>query len=265
MSSQRRIRRSRRAIKRGLLLRGRDMLILAICAAGLLTAWLAHGMAGAYGTGNQAGNEISSFPTPTITASVSTPATAPPAALGEPEPEPSASAQGPDLPETPSPAGPAVVPMPEQGAGSLPASSAPSRVTYPKAGMDVVVHPLEPDAQSQSIDPPVTMDGYWLTPFGLPGAGSTDTTYIIGHSWLDRDAPFNHLSWAAHEGDELTVTTANGVMAYRVESVTTYSKSTLKDSPIWDTVPNRLVLVSCYSEDPWGRNVVVVASPAAAS
>ena len=263
MASRGRIRRSRRAAKRGLLLRGRDMLILAICAAGLLTAWLGHGMAGAYVTGNQPGNEISSFPTPTISASVST-ATPPPAVLGESEPEPSASAQGPGLPDTPLPAGLAVAPMPEQAAAPLPASSAPSRVTYPKAGMDVVVHALEPDAHSQSIDPPVTMDGYWLTPFGLPGAGSTDTTYIIGHSWLDRDAPFNHLSWAAHEGDELTVTTASGVLAYRVESVTTYSKSTLKDSPIWDAVPNRLVLVSCYSEDPWGRNVVVVASPVAA-
>ena len=129
--------------------------------------------------------------------------------------------------------------------------------------MDVVVHPLEPPADSQSIEPPETMDGYWLTSFGVPGAGSTDTTYIIGHSWLDRDAPFNHLSWAAHEGDELTVTTATGAMAYRVDSVSTYSKTALKDSTIWDVVPNRLVLISCYSEDPWGRNVVVVASPAA--
>jgi LPXTG-site transpeptidase (sortase) family protein len=133
--------------------------------------------------------------------------------------------------------------------------------------MDVGVHPLEPDAgatEAQSIVPPETMDGYWLTPFGTPGSGSDNTTYVIGHSWLDRDAPFNHLSSAAHEGDELTVTTATGVIAYRVESVTTYSKSALKDSPIWAVVPNRLVLISCYSEDPWGRNVVVVASPAAA-
>ena len=47
-----------------------------------------------------------------------------------------------------------------------------------------------------------------------------------------------------------------------MESVTTYTKSTLKDSPVWDAVPNRLVLISCYTEDPWGKNVVVVATPA---
>jgi hypothetical protein len=44
--------------------------------------------------------------------------------------------------------------------------------------------------------------------------------------------------------------------------VTTYVKSGLKDSAIWDMVPNRVVLISCYTEDPWGKNVVVSASPA---
>ncbi|WP_458111245.1 sortase [Arthrobacter sp. R1-13] len=237
------------------------MLILAICAAGLLTAWLAHGTAGAYGRDN--GNDVTSgVPSPTTSGAVSTEAKEHPAAMGTPETP--ASALAPPTSDTPSPAGPEVAPSPEQGVASLPVSSAPLRVRYPKAEMDVVIHPLEPHADSQSIEPPVTTEGYWLTPFGLPGAGSTDTTYIVGHSWLDRDAPFNHLSSAAHEGDELTVTTATGVIAYRVESVITYSKSALKDSPIWAVVPNRLVLVSCYSQDPWGRNVVVVASPAPA-
>ncbi|WP_160665008.1 class F sortase [Pseudarthrobacter sp. ATCC 49987] len=144
-------------------------------------------------------------------------------------------------------------------------SSVPQRITYPAAGMDVVVHPLEPqggDAESRSILPPGTMDGYWLTPFGTPGVGSENTTYVIGHSWEGLDAPFNHLSSAAVPGDILTVATEAGVLRYAVESVTTYTKSTLKDSPVWDAVPNRLVLISCYTEDPWGKNVVVVASPA---
>ncbi|WP_432394235.1 hypothetical protein ACRQ5B_12310 [Pseudarthrobacter sp. L19] len=49
--------------------------------------------------------------------------------------------------------------------------------------------------------PPETKDGYWLTPFGTPGTGSMNTTYIIGHSWVDQDAPFNHLSTAAAPGE----------------------------------------------------------------
>lgn len=147
----------------------------------------------------------------------------------------------------------------------LPAASPPLRVVYPKAAMDTAVHPLAPDStavESQTIVPPTTMDGYWLTPFGVPGNGSNNTTYVIGHSWEGQDAPFNHLSSAAAVGDEFEVVTATGTIRYRVDTVTTYLKATLKDSPIWDMVPSRLVLISCYTEDPWGKNVVVSASPA---
>jgi len=147
----------------------------------------------------------------------------------------------------------------------LPAASPPLRVVYPKAAMDTAVHPLAPDntaVESQTIVPPTTMDGYWLTPFGVPGNGSNNTTYVIGHSWEGQDAPFNHLSPAAAVGDEFDVVTATGTIRYRVDTVTTYLKATLKDSPIWDMVPSRLVLISCYTEDPWGKNVVVSASPA---
>jgi hypothetical protein len=148
----------------------------------------------------------------------------------------------------------------------LPDASAPQRIQYAAAAIDTAIYPLEPDnsaVASQTIVPPTTMDGYWLTPFGTPGNGSNNTTYIIGHSWEGRDAPFNHLSSAAIIGDEFNVITGNGNIRYRVDSVTTYLKSTLKDSPIWDMVPNRVVLISCYTEDPWGKNVVVSASPVA--
>ncbi|MET3349329.1 UNVERIFIED_ORG: hypothetical protein ABID57_000999 [Arthrobacter sp. UYEF1] len=147
----------------------------------------------------------------------------------------------------------------------LPQASAPQRIVYPKAAMDTAVHPLAPDStavESQTIVPPTTMDGYWLTPFGTPGNGSGNTTYVIGHSWEGRDAPFNHLSSAAAVGDTFDVVTDTGTIRYRVDSVTTYVKDSLKDSPIWDMVPSRVVLISCYTEDPWGKNVVVSASPA---
>jgi LPXTG-site transpeptidase (sortase) family protein len=153
-------------------------------------------------------------------------------------------------------------PAPAVPAG--PAAAPPQRLLYPAADIDVVIQPLEPsgaDQATQTIVPPPTTDGYWLTPYGMPGAGSGNTTYVAGHSWVDRDAPFNHLSAKAAVGDQLTVATATGELAYRVDSVTTYSKSGLKDSPIWQVVPNRLILISCYTDDPWGTNVVVVASP----
>jgi hypothetical protein len=163
----------------------------------------------------------------------------------------------------PEPSVPTSIPVP---AG--PPAAPPQRLVYPAAEIDVVIHPLEPsgaDRASQTIIPPPTMDGYWLTPYGVPGAGSVNTTYVAGHSWQDREAPFNRLSTQAAAGDLLTVTTATGDMAYRVDSVTTYVKSGLKDSTIWEVVPNRLVLISCYTDDLWGTNVVVVASPADSS
>jgi hypothetical protein len=153
-----------------------------------------------------------------------------------------------------------------QAAGpELPPAAQPVRVRYPSAAVDVAIHPLDLDGEARSsrtIEPPATKDGYWLTPFGVPGSGSGNTTYIIGHSWEGADAPFNHLSSAAAVGDRLEVETAAGTISYQVDSITTYLKAGLKDSPVWDMVPNRLVLISCYTEDPWGKNVVVTAYPA---
>jgi hypothetical protein len=146
----------------------------------------------------------------------------------------------------------------------LPAAAHPVRIRYPSAAFDVAIHPLDLDGEAQAsrtIEPPATKDGYWLTPFGVPGKGSGNTTYVIGHSWEGADAPFNHLSSSAAVGDRLEVETSAGTISYRVDSITTYLKSSLKDSPVWDMVPNRLVLISCYTEDPWGKNVVVTAYP----
>lgn len=246
--------------RKTLLLSARDVFVLAVCALGLITAWLAYG-AGSFQTGagpavsGQAGAGTSSLESPQDQATTRS------------------SARASVAPATSSSAAASVVPARAETAGVKatmpavalgPAASAPQRITYAAADMDVVVHPLNPgpgDAGSRSIVPPETKDGYWLQPFGIPGAGSVNTTYIIGHSWLDQDAPFNHLSKAAAPGGLLTVTTATGILRYRVDSVTTYTKSTLKDSPVWQAVPGRLVLISCFTEDPWGRNLVVVASP----
>lgn len=181
---------------------------------------------------------------------------------------PMASTGTPDATSAPVQASPAAIPGSAAPAGpQLPAAAQPVHIRYPSADFDVAINPLDLDGAAQSsrtIEPPATKDGYWLTPFGVPGKGSGNTTYVIGHSWEGADAPFNHLSSTAAVGDRFEVETAAGTITYKVDSVTTYVKSTLKDSPVWDMVPNRLVLISCYTEDPWGKNVVVTAYPAAA-
>ena len=192
------------------------------------------------------------------------------AALPERSPAPATVGASASVNPTSAPAQPDTAPVPGTGSPAaagptLPEASAPVRITYPGADFDVPVHSLDPDNAAQAsrtIIPPETKDGYWLTPFGTPGRTSTNTTYVVGHSWDGADAPFNHLSSAAKVGDSLTVETGTGAIPYRVDSVTTYVKAGLKDSPIWDIVPNRLVLISCYTQDPWGKNVVVTASPA---
>lgn len=167
--------------------------------------------------------------------------------------------------QTPLPT-PSSQPTPLTAAPAGPPAAPPQRLVYPAAEIDVAVLPLDLESAAggdRTIVPPATMDGYWLTPFGMPGADSTNTTYIVGHSWQDLEAPFNRLSTHAAAGDRLTVATSAGATEYQVDFVTTYVKSGLKDSPVWEVAPQRLVLISCYTDDLWGTNVVVVASPVA--
>ena len=251
MGSHRQTRRQRVPGIRGLVLGPRDMLILAVCVLGLAAAWLFYAA-----SGSASGQPLSGQ---------AAAATGPLTGVSGPRPAPAPATDPTGGSVALAPPGDPVPTAVPTAAPQGPAAAAPQRIRYPAAGLDVVVHPLEPknsDTGNRSIVPPETKDGYWLTPFGMPGAGSDNTTYVIGHSWEGQDAPFNHLSSAAAPGDTLTVATTSGALAYEVESVTTYTKSTLKDSSVWDAVPNRLVLISCYTEDPWGKNVVVVATPA---
>ncbi|MBG6185186.1 hypothetical protein IWX65_003165 [Arthrobacter sp. CAN_A214] len=158
------------------------------------------------------------------------------------------------------------MPVPiESDRGVMPGVAAPIGLTVEAAGIDVAVLPLIPtgaDIASQSIVPPFTDDGYWLASYGTPGDASTNTTYITGHSWEGREAPFDRFSTDTEAGDTITVTTGTGTLDYVVDSITTHDKDSLKASEIWNIVPNRLIIISCYTEDPWGKNVVVSAFPA---
>ncbi len=152
----------------------------------------------------------------------------------------------------------------EEGALREGAASPPLHITYAAVGMDQTVLPLSPtdgEVTSSSIVPPHTADAYWLTPYGVPGAGSTNTTYIVGHSWEGRPSPFNEISSRARPGDQLTVTTGQGPLVFVIDQITVEYKDTLKDSAIWDKVPGRLVIITCHTEDLWGKNIIVQASP----
>ncbi|MUN62270.1 class F sortase [Kocuria sediminis] len=182
--------------------------------------------------------------------------------LGATPPEPAPQAPAASVTAAPTPA-PAAEAAPEPDA-ARPEAAAPVRLRVEDAQLDVAVLPLAPSEQelaTEMLVPPDTLDGYWLTPYGMPGEGSENTTYITGHSWEGRDAPFNRLSDPGLVGSEIELETETGTLEYRVDSVVTHDKNTLKDSDIWRIVPDRLVVVSCYTEDLWGKNVVLTASP----
>lgn len=156
------------------------------------------------------------------------------------------------------PPAPVATPQTSMPLTPAPQGSPPLHIAYAGVGMDQDVLPLTPPTQGQgSIVPPMTVEAYWLTPYGSPG--STDTTYIIGHSWEGRDTAFNHLSTRAKPGDRIILTTKAGSAAYTVKTVSTENKNTLKDSPIWNKVTNRLILISCYTADLWGTNIIITA------
>jgi Sortase domain len=298
MPRHRGTRRSRSAGSRRLLLGYADLLILCFCCLGILGAWLIYGAASAghstAGKGPPARYSpvapVAQFPPGLIPPPQFPPGliraglipTGPQQAAGlipiGPQQaaglQPGRAGAGTAMPAADKPAPAKTAPAKTQAAKTTAAKAAPKpvrvtaappqRVIYPAAGIDVVVHHLKPDSDataSRSIVPPETLDGYWLAPYGMPGAGSVNTTYVIGHSWEGRDAPFNHLSSSAAPGDVFTVLTSKAELLYRVDTVTTYTKSSLKDSTIWAVVPNRLVLISCYTGDLWGKNVALVASP----
>lgn len=180
----------------------------------------------------------------------------PPPSTISPAPSPDRGVPAPDEPA------PALLPI--EPSTVMPAAAAPVGLRVAAAGIEVAILPLTPtatDVEGESIVPPLTEDGYWLTPYGTPGKGSNNTTYVVGHSWEGRDAPFDRFSTNTEVGDTIVLTTSTGTLNYLVDSINTYEKASLKTTEIWDIVPNRLIVISCYTEDPWGKNVVVTASP----
>ncbi|MGO4384226.1 class F sortase [Specibacter sp. RAF43] len=166
---------------------------------------------------------------------------------------------------TPTTHGPAApVAAKSAAAGEISRAGAPLRLVYPGAGADIAIHPLTPTAAELTageVDPPQTQDAYWLTNYGRPGAGSTDTTFLISHRWVGQDAPFNRIGNVAKAGDRFTLSTQNGVLDLAVSTVTTFDKATLNTAPIWNAVPGRVVIITCDLRDPWGKNTVITADP----
>lgn len=151
----------------------------------------------------------------------------------------------------------------------MPTAAPPVRLQYSDVGIDVPIEGME--IVDGVVDPPTLNGVYYIRNRGLPGEGSTGTTYLAGHGWQGGDPPFNGLSdtfngnRGAKPGDKFTLTLeGGGQLSCEVEQVVAVSKDELFGNPqheVWRKVANRVVLLSCYiaEDDGVTRNVDVIA------
>ncbi len=145
--------------------------------------------------------------------------------------------------------------------------AAPTRVEVPSVDLAVDVLPVTPTGGE--LDPPTLTEAYWIETYGTPGTDSDNTVYLAGHSFDRGAAAFNPLFdkdaqvALVQPGAEIVVTTAAGRLTYAVESTERYPKGSLPDvDEVWNVVPGRLVLITCFQRNDGGAsqdNLVVYA------
>lgn len=153
---------------------------------------------------------------------------------------------------------------PAHAAHAAHAVGRPLQLAIPEIGVAAPVTPIEP--RGSALVPPDDPDllGWWRSG-GRPGA-VTGTTVIAGHTVHTGGGVFDDLA-DADRGALVRVRTPDGVLDYRVRSVTTYSKASLANHAqqlFSQTVPGRLALVTCedWNGIAYESNTVVLATPA---
>lgn len=148
-------------------------------------------------------------------------------------------------------------------------SAPPLRLTAPAIALDAKVTPYtvaeaangadgvtgKPclvDGVITCVDPASARSAVWQVggvagvAFGSePGTDSTGTVYVYGHAASGVGAVFNGIE-KLKPGDDVTMTTANGKLTYRVQRTVITIKSAFASTPeAVDQVPGRLLLISC--------------------
>lgn len=148
------------------------------------------------------------------------------------------------------------------------AAAQPLSVQIPAIGFDAKVREFSADG-APSLVPPDAEHIYWLEEYGLPGTGSDNTVYLIGHTSADGRAVFDPLVDRAAQqstvlpGDEIRVENESGLVSYEVVAVERHNRQNLAEiENVWANVPGRLVLITCFFEaqsDTVSDNLVVFA------
>jgi len=141
--------------------------------------------------------------------------------------------------------------------------AAPTQVAIPEIGYAAQAGEMTTDGDG-NIDPPTLEDIYVISNVGgLPGTNTGNTVYLACHAWLGHDAPCNSISQKAASGQQIQVTTANGILSYVVQGVKLFGKNGefYNSADVRAKVSGRLVIVTCFYDADGNstKNIVVFA------
>jgi len=146
---------------------------------------------------------------------------------------------------------PADQPSAQQLAVMKAVESTGTRFSIPSVKLDV---PLgEVSSVDNTIVPPGFTSVYRVRDFGVPLAKSSEgTVYLVTHSARGGAvAPGNYLEDEKSRAAAVAVGAAVNVgdLRYRVTGAHTVAKQDLPNSPIWNSVPGRLLIITCLQND----------------
>jgi hypothetical protein len=159
------------------------------------------------------------------------------------------------LPASPSPS--KIKLVPKKIAASAPVEVSIAGVMDVRVGGSITLeHSQNCRTAAACLFPPEDNGGYrqaWWYDYGagsLPSVPSTDTTYILGHSYrFKKDAAFNNQP-ATRIGDIVVVRTKTGVFRYRAYKYADIPFAEMpKRQDVWGKMPRTLVLITCGLKD----------------
>lgn len=146
--------------------------------------------------------------------------------------------------------------------------AAPIHLSVPRIGIDAAISEYTNEMVVKTkgaVEPPTLDTVSWWSGGGTPGTDATNTMYLYGHTWI-HPAVFNRIKELV-PGDEIFVTTSNGVLRYVVNDQNyqfQVPKPQLPTDPrVTESAAGRLLLIGCWRvtglEKTTTSNVVVVA------
>lgn len=133
-------------------------------------------------------------------------------------------------------------------------ASPPLALEIPALRFEAPVEPLAIGSE-EVLDPPTAGDAFWLSDYGLPGIGTDNTVYLVGHTSSTGDAVFDPLVDLERQqprlepGDEIVLRTEEGRVLYEVLATDRQDKTAITElETVWRSEPGRLVLITCFFE-----------------